>query len=137
GESLLEDRRVRRHAGQRIVLDTALEIAISQNRAVNEVEPNRLAGVVQPLEAILGHGVHGKTSRALRGSSRNINRRATERRLEAAARRQSWQSRRAMADARLHVAADTANTRRKWQRFRCGLSWRGRRSAYFASDHVP
>jgi hypothetical protein len=50
-----------------------LQLAVPEDRAVDEVEPDRLAGVVEPLKAILGHGVRGKTSRALRGRMRNIN----------------------------------------------------------------
>ena len=65
GQRLLEDRRVRRHARQRVLADAACEIAVAQDRAVDEVEPDGLAGVVEPLEAILRHVSRGTGNEAI------------------------------------------------------------------------
>ena len=71
GERLLEDRRIRRHPRERVVPDAAREIAVAEHRAVDEVEPDGLAGVVQPLEAILRH-LSQETGK--QASQRNISR---------------------------------------------------------------
>ena len=56
GERLLEDRRVRRHPRQRVLGDLLLELPTVEHRAIDVVEPDRLAGVMQLVQRILGHG---------------------------------------------------------------------------------
>ena len=54
GERLLEDRRVRRHAHERVFPNAAREVAVAQHRAIDEIEPDGDAGVVECFE-ILRH----------------------------------------------------------------------------------
>ena len=55
GERLLKDRRVRRHAGEGVIANAAVELAILEYSAVDAVEPDRLPDVVKILQCVLGH----------------------------------------------------------------------------------
>jgi len=87
GERLLEDRRIGRHPRQRILTDAAGEITVAKDRAVDEVEPDGLAGVVEPLKAILRHlsQVTGKQA-----SQRNISRYRVARIVRGSGRGTGW-----------------------------------------------
>src|SRR5207249_10796117 len=54
GERLLEDRGIRRHPREGVVANPALQLTIAQQLALDEVEPDRDAGVMEQLERIGG-----------------------------------------------------------------------------------
>ena len=55
---LLEDRRVGRHALQPVALDQGLQAAILEELALNEVEPRRLAELLERLQRVGRLGLH-------------------------------------------------------------------------------
>src|SRR5678816_3605167 len=55
GERLLKDRWIGRHARERVVTDAPVELSVVQHSAVDAVEPDGLAYVVQLLQPVLSH----------------------------------------------------------------------------------
>ena len=60
GERLLEDGRVGRHPGDCLLADPAREVTVAEHRAIDVVEPEGLAGVVETLKtSCCRHGTRG------------------------------------------------------------------------------
>src|SRR5262249_46652276 len=55
GDGLLEDRRIRRHPPQAVLLDEALQLRALVQVAADEVVPDALAELPQPLQRIRAH----------------------------------------------------------------------------------
>jgi hypothetical protein len=70
GDRLLEDRRVRRHAGKPVALDQPREIALGNEAPRKKVEPKGLAVLVQRAQGIDRSAGHGRDEARRSGAAR-------------------------------------------------------------------